>query len=136
MKNFNIPIGNNVSSSSIATSEERKDSEKKTEQVKEDMATPPEAPLKEIEDGIKRDEFGNFIISRAPTVFFDNRVCKAFPGFVAFSGSRTPRKPSIESNIYYKNLFHLKLRMAMELIGSQFGCGEVISPTLYRDFSA
>lgn len=78
MKISNIPIGNNVSSSFIATSEERNDSDKKTEQVKDDLVSPLEA--KEIEDGIKRDEFGNFIISRAPTVFFDNRVCKAFPG--------------------------------------------------------
>jgi hypothetical protein len=36
--------------------------------------------VKEIECGITADEFGNFSISAAPTVFWDHRVCQAFPG--------------------------------------------------------
>ncbi|MEO8326190.1 MAG: nucleotide-binding protein [Nitrospirota bacterium] len=81
IKAFNIPMGNDVSASSIATSKGGKNSDEKSKQVKEkeSVATLVE-PLQEVEDGIEMDEFGNFIISREATVFFENRLCKAFPG--------------------------------------------------------
>ena len=34
----------------------------------------------ELEYGVSRDEFGNYTISLAPTVYFSHRISKAFPG--------------------------------------------------------
>lgn len=93
MKGFNIPKDNNVvSSSSIPTSKGRNDSDEQTAPVKEKIPTLPEATLKEIADGIKKDEFGNFIISREATVFFENRVCEAFPGVRGLQSFTDPKE--------------------------------------------
>ena len=34
----------------------------------------------EVENGVQVDDFGNYTISIAPTVFWDGRICQSFPG--------------------------------------------------------
>lgn len=47
----------------------------------------------EVDDeGVSKDNFGNFTISEAPTVFFHHRICKAFPGSRGLSWFREPKE--------------------------------------------